>query len=220
MQVSKRKFQIKKLSMAVAFAICGIHAPAMAATNLVTNGNFATPGLSGNWTSNRTSLGGWFSKNGAGVEIGASSIYGLPSISVGGQNLEVNANDFGDVYQMLDLKAGQNYLLTFYYGGRPDGGTQKLNVLAGGTLLNSVPLTGSYGAWTPQSFNFVAKSNREAIEFQSLRTNGRASYGNLVANVSVAAVPEPASWAMMIVGIGGIGGVLRRRNRGARLARA
>ncbi len=33
-----------------------------------------------------------------------------------------------------------------------------------------------------------------------------------------AAVPEPASWALLITGFGGIGGVMRRRRAGARLA--
>ena len=43
---------------------------------------------------------------------------------------------------------------------------------------------------------------------------GQASYGSArLGIVSVAAVPEPATWAMMLVGFGMIGGVTRYRRR-------
>ena len=38
--------------------------------------------------------------------------------------------------------------------------------------------------------------------------------------VSVAAVPEPAAWALMLVGFAGIGGAIRRRSSLASLASA
>ncbi len=44
---------------------------------------------------------------------------------------------------------------------------------------------------------------------------GTIVYGriNTVSPMAVAAIPEPASWAMMIVGVGAIGGGLRQRRR-------
>lgn len=188
---------------------------ANASTNLIVNGDFSSPNRNGSWTIQNT-LGGWTSRNGAGVEIGASQVYGLPAITPGGQNLEVNGNNFGSVYQNVNLTAGQRYLLTFFYGGRPGGGEQKLNVLAGTTLLNAAPLTGSYGTWTSQSFSFIAKGGLTPIEFQSVATSGRSSYGNEVTGVSLTAVPEPAAWGLMIAGFGLAGGMLRRRGQAAR----
>jgi hypothetical protein len=48
-------------------------------------------------------------------------------------------------------------------------------------------------------------------------TTGGATGDNLavtsIAPVAVAAVPEPASWAMMIFGMGAVGGALRRRSK-------
>lgn len=42
------------------------------------------------------------------------------------------------------------------------------------------------------------------------KSGGAGSYSGTL-SFALAAVPEPASWAMMILGFGGIGGVLRRR---------
>lgn len=42
--------------------------------------------------------------------------------------------------------------------------------------------------------------------------SGPASY---TGTLNIAAIPEPATWAMMIMGFGGMGAVLRRRNRAA-----
>lgn len=46
---------------------------------------------------------------------------------------------------------------------------------------------------------------------------GNASYGGNV-NFTLAAVPEPATWAMMIAGIGAVGVAMRRRSATARVA--
>jgi PEP-CTERM motif len=39
--------------------------------------------------------------------------------------------------------------------------------------------------------------------------------GTMTGNVTIIALPEPASWAMMILGFGGIGLIIRRRRRPA-----
>lgn len=201
---------MKTVLAAATLVACGMAGSASAQTNLLTNGDFSSPNLNGGYTI-QNAIGDWVSRNGAGVEIGTSSLYGLPSANAGGQNLEVNGNGFGDVYQTVNLTAGQTYILSFLYGGRPDGGEQKLNVFVGDDLLTATPLTGSYGNWTSQSFSFIAKGGLTPIEFKSIATSGLASYGNEVTNVSLSAVPEPATWGMMIAGFGMVGGLVRRR---------
>jgi hypothetical protein len=42
-------------------------------------------------------------------------------------------------------------------------------------------------------------------------------FGSLAGNVTFAAVPEPATWALMILGFGLVGGVLRRKERETRV---
>lgn len=215
MKIRAYSTNLKTVIAAAVLVACGAASSANASTNIISNGDFSSPNLNGGWTIQNT-LGGWTSRNGNGVEIGASGIYGLPTVNSGGQHLEVNGYGLGDIYQNVNLTAGQTYVLTFLYGGRPDGGEQKLNVFAGNDLLTATPLTGSYGSWTSQSFSFIAKGGLTPISFTSVATNGLSSYGNEVANVSLSAVPEPAAWGMMIAGFGMVGGLVRRRRPVAR----
>lgn len=85
-----------------------------------------------------------------------------------------------------------------------------------------------------QTFNFASAlgngENRfgfQAINGQSIRTISFATVGGGIADVrqirlgltaeSVAAIPEPATWAMMLGGFGLIGAASRRRSRPVRL---
>jgi hypothetical protein len=187
-------------------------APAFAA-NLITNGDFSTPDVNGGWGIFSQAQSGWSNATDVGVEIGRSG-YGLGCYTASCQNLEVNANTFGDVSQTVTgLTVGRTYDLTFAYGGRPDGGPQSLQVMVNGTILDT--LSGSVGVWTPETYNFTANQAAETIEFKSLNVGGLASYGNEITGVTLAAAaPEPGAWALMIMGLGMVGAALRRRQGG------
>jgi hypothetical protein len=49
-------------------------------------------------------------------------------------------------------------------------------------------------------------------------TGNLTTAGNISGNATFTAVPEPATWAMMLLGFGGIGFAMRRRRRGLALA--
>lgn len=83
-----------------------------------------------------------------------------------------------------------------------DGGVQVLQTVNGGGTTLSL-LTGVLDANTTYRFSF--NSNYPA--------GGGVTTGN--ASFYVAAVPEPATWALMLLGFGGTGLVLRRRRRPA-----
>jgi hypothetical protein len=66
-----------------------------------------------------------------------------------------------------------------------------------------------------ETLNF-GKSNLKSFDFTYLvnRTPGSPGWGqfdNVAVNFATAGVPEPTSWALMILGFGGVGATLRRR---------
>ncbi|MBN8808643.1 MAG: PEPxxWA-CTERM sorting domain-containing protein [Sphingomonas sp.] len=64
--------------------------------------------------------------------------------------------------------------------------------------------------------NFVAGGTSQTLSFLSNGTPNGLPPVALLDNVSLtAAVPEPASWALMIVGFGAMGYSLRRRRETA-----
>lgn len=186
-------------------------AGAAQATQFVVNGDFSNPNVDGGYTMS-SSVPGWHNLvDGGLVEVGSSYIYGLPSINSTGQSAEINANTFGDVVQTISgLTVGNYYSLSYEYGGRNGGGTQSMKTSFGGNILGGD--TGSTGVWTSDAYTVLATATSEVLEFKADHTDGTPSYGNEVTNVSlIGAVPEPTSWAMMLVGMAAIGFAARRR---------
>jgi hypothetical protein len=59
-------------------------------------------------------------------------------------------------------------------------------------------------------------SDPNSSEHSQLAGNRLVTGGSIVAEVAVAAVPEPATWVMMIGGLGLVGGALRRPSNASR----
>jgi hypothetical protein len=187
---------------------------AQAGVNLVVNGQFASPALSpGQWSGNvgdgLTGFNGWYNDNPRDwVEIGKSSVYGLSAApgNSQGQNLEVSGNASpATVYQTIDnLTIGQVYNVSWLYGGRvgSTGANTYTDVSFGGTKLATD--TGSSGVWTANSFDIVATATSEKLSFTGYTPFCGGTCGNEITNVSVSGVPEPSTWAMMLVGFGAL----------------
>jgi hypothetical protein len=79
------------------------------------------------------------------------------------------------------------------------------------TLMNDP----SHGvqAWNAQSLTFVATSTSEILKFLAVGTPGGEPPVVLLGDVSLTgpSVPEPATWAMMLVGLAMTGAAMRRR---------
>jgi hypothetical protein len=76
----------------------------------------------------------------------------------------------------------------------------------GGTLLSTKTFE-SIGVFEHNGFAAVANPYSVTARYTiTAPTNGEA-----LSNISVAAVPEPGAWALMILGFGAAGAVLRRR---------
>jgi hypothetical protein len=61
--------------------------------------------------------------------------------------------------------------------------------------------------------DFTADAVTETLNFLSIGTPTGLPPMALLDGVSVTAVPEPAAWAMMLLGFGGIGAAVRYRRR-------
>ncbi len=166
----------------VAAAAAAIAVPATA-TNLVTNGNFAS-GFSG-WSQ--------FGNTGfTGVNSAGFAFFG-PIGSTGG------------ITQNLATTAGQAYLISFSLRNR-GGPTNSFQADFGSQQLNSFSNAAAFG-FTTFSFTKTATGSSTPLTF-TIRHD--PSFYDLT-SVSVTGVPEPANWAMLIAGFGLVGALMRRR---------
>lgn len=230
----------EKVTFAGVAALALAAASPASATSLVTNGSFEN-GFTG-WT--LTNLGGGTAPvviaygNAGGYPNGAFGEAVLPntissaSPDAVGQKVAYFSSDTANpdsLSQLINLVAGQTYRIGFDYYAPQNGINNPLDaslaLLIGNTVLPGASFTtGSPGGvpgqtWKNYSSTFVAGSTgQQALTFQ-FRGNGVPAADFAIDRVFAVAVPEPASWALMISGFGMVGVALRRRTR-IRLATA
>jgi choice-of-anchor C domain-containing protein len=131
----------------------------------------------------------------------------------GSRSIDLSGAANGSLSQIFDTVVGQAYDVQFYVAGNPDGGPVIKTFDAGVTV--SVPeffdnsgFTKSAMGWTLYSFDFTATSISSTLTFSST-TN--TPYGAALDNVSVAAIPEASTWAMLLLGFAGVGFLAYRR---------
>jgi choice-of-anchor C domain-containing protein len=196
-----------------------------AQANLVINGSFETGVDPGVFTTlnaiDSTSISGWTVTGGSIDYIGS-----YWQASDGSRSIDLNGITQGTLAQQtLATVAGQQYLISFDLAGNPDQGptVKTIGVSIGGSGLQTFTFdtTGkSHGnmGWITESFLYIA-TGTSMITFQSLTVGpvgneSFAAYGPALDNVSVTAVPEASTWAMMILGFAGVGFMAyRRRDR-------
>ena len=88
-------------------------------------------------------------------------------------------------------------------------------ITAPGQVIQVSALKGSFGSpnnllWQTSTFTFQATS---ALSTLTLSSTDNGSGGVFFDGLSVTAVPEPATWALMIGGFGMAGALLRRQRR-------
>jgi choice-of-anchor C domain-containing protein len=150
----------------------------------------------------------------------------------GTHSVDLNGLQNGGVYQDIVTVPGKTYEVTFDMAGNPDGAPAlKLLVVSANPVSNTTTPgvdgfftvlgtpTRSDMNWTPESYSFVATSTLTMLEFSSA-DNPNTPFGPALDNVSAFAVPEPATWSMMLFGFGGLGAALRSRRSKQALATA
>jgi hypothetical protein len=206
-----------------AFVATGLGLSSASAANLVVNGDFSDPNVGAGWSIfPNGAVPGWTSNNNE-IEID-NQLITMPSYynGVPGQSLELNSIMPDAISQTITgLTVGQQYVLSWGYGDRPLEGAQYLaNVYFGGDLVATNTGTGS-GNWTSNTYIVTATADSETLTFEGVEVGGtNLSYGNEIADVSLSAAPEPATWAVFLIGFGGLGFMVRglRRNGAAATA--
>ena len=179
---------------------------------------------------------------GAGFVAFTSAQYQTSGCPIGGTNCYVGPSSFLGVYfapsdgtyQGADLLASE---VTFHPGNEG----QQIGLQFVAATAGTYRFTGAFRAadapngngvtyTTPEGtnllgvrpatapFNFTRTLGAgEAAQF-TVGYNGADAFDTTGFRLSVAGVPEPATWALMIMGFGAVGGSLRARRRTSRVA--
>jgi hypothetical protein len=180
-----------------------------------------------------------FTVDGATGGLNATSPYGQVTVDDTGGTLAFNVSLY-DGLVFRNAPDSNHYSFTFNLdtasasiSGISDNGTGTFTAVAGpvnqspfGSFEYAVDCTSGcstgYNASSPTQLSFTV-SAPTALTINDIVTNGSNYYfaadvsntqgvtGNIGATGLTGGVPEPATWAMMILGMGGIGATLRRR---------
>ncbi len=209
---------LKKMTIA-ALLFAGSSTAAHA--QIVTNGGFEDPKVNNSCciTSPPTNIPGWTATPNVNVVNGTFSS-NPPNTNLayeGTQYLDlVGEGGTGSISQNLTTVANQWYTLSFMYSHNLFAGltSASADIFINNIFFGSVTHTGGSNsdlAWTAFSGDFLATGTTTNLRF--VNTAGSTNEGVFLDAINVAAVPEPATWAMMLVGFGGMGLAMRRSNK-------
>ena len=204
----------------IAGAVSALLSSSAQAANILVNGSFDnTPCGAGycNYAGGGEPAGfGWtVTSNNVDIVPGPGT-WGTPQD--GAQMLDlVGYGSTGGIAQSFATTIGATYNLSFYYANNPypsGADSAQVTVTGAGSLLSSgftlTTSTPSNLDWVHFTGSFTADSNVTTLAFNETAGGGNA--GVFLDNVSVTGgVPEPAAWAMMLIGFSGLGALLRRR---------
>ena|SRR6185312_5128573 len=231
-----------KLLSSVALAAALAIGSAAHAGDVITNGNFSSSsyaagtndqfgtGFGGQGVTGWTGNGGYNIYFGTNVTTNAVSQY--PS---SGEHLYGTAFPIDGAFVALDgdseaqgmisqdltgLQVGKAYTLSFDWAAgqlanRSGDITEQLAVSFGADSFNTGVLnvaSGGFSGWNHVTYVFTAAQTNQTLSFLSIGTPNGLPPMALLDNVSLT-VPEPATWAMMLIGFGGIGAMIRRRRQ-------
>lgn len=210
---------------ALAVAAC-VFTSSSSFANLVSDGDFSSPeagspfstlfagDADGPWIVTGSGCGAYGC---AGVDVINDYWSGPPS---GGHSVDLDGDAPGGLFQTVKLDSGRKYDLLFYLSANPDGAptTKTMTVSIGGLDQQLTYTLGGSNSrnnmnYELENFVFTAKGNN-ILSFVS-DDSGYSPFGAVVGGISITAVPEPATWAMLLFGLFGIGAITRYARRSA-----
>lgn len=185
-----------------------------AGPNLIINGGFESSSFNGSFTTyaaGSSALTGW--------TIGQDSVdlvnnYWQPAS--GSFSLDLSGNNDGTISQSFATAIGQKYVVSFDMAANPDDMNDPIKYMQVGLSQQGLYTFSAQGhthqnmGWTMQSFSFVATDVSSTLHFASLQ---ESASGVALDNISVTAVPEPETYAMLLAGLGLMGAITRRRRQ-------
>lgn len=137
-----------------------------------------------------------------------NNVAGAPAPTGGQVFVELDAN-FNSAMSRV-IGAG-TYNLDYLYSPRPNValGSNGIEVLLNGVSLGIQAQQGvGATSWSQVFLGPFTAAAGSTLTFRAVGTSD--SLGGYIDNITLTAVPEPASWALLILGFGVIGGALRR----------
>ena len=119
--------------------------------------------------------------------------------------------------QPLIGAANTSYTFSFWVASVYPASPADLQLWVNGAKIDGVTFqaAGATGQWQP--FTYTGNTGANGLKSISLSNNNLEPSGNDFAlddmSVQGVAVPEPTSWALMLLGFGGMGAMLRNRRR-------
>ena len=201
---------VRAIAIPAAIALASLPTAALASTNLLVNGSFEDDVIGAGSYATFGSLVGW--NGGAeGIEL-RNNVVGTAQNGVNFVELDVDNNS--SMFQTIHTVAGQLYNLSFYFAPRVDikSDSNLIDVYWGSDHLAGVTGDGfATTTWQKFSFNMLGTGGDVTLTFAA---GGKSdSFGGSLDNVSVTAVPEPETYAMLLAGLGMMGAMVRRRKQ-------
>lgn len=191
-----------------------LSAPAIAQANLVVNGSFEdySTVAAGTWSTFGSGYGWTTGTN--GVEI-RNAVVGTAAEGVRFAELDTNVNSW--ISQTIQTNANQALELSFSYAPRADvsAGSNPIQIFWNDQSLGTITGNGNKGSsWLDLIYDVQADANGFGVlKFAAIGVSD--GLGGSLDNISVTAIPEPDTSAMLLAGLGILAAVTRRRQRRA-----